>query len=56
MRQWCHEICICLVHLTLPITMMECLPHVGAFLALKEDREAEWRLVVEQANQRQEEA
>lgn len=56
MRQWCHEICIYLVHLTLPIMMMECFPRVGAFLAFREDREAEWRLVVGQANQSQEEA
>lgn len=32
MRQWCHEICICLVHLTLPIMMMECFPHVWSSL------------------------
>lgn len=49
MRQWCHEICIYLVHLTLPIMMMECFPHVGVLLA-------EWRLVLGQANQSQEEA
>lgn len=55
MRQWCHEICIYLVHLTLPIMMMECFPHVGALLAPREDRKARWRLVVGQANQSQEE-
>lgn len=55
MRQWCHEICIYLVHLTLPIMMMECFPHVGSLLALREDRKAGWRLVVGQANQSQEE-